>query len=135
MLRNRYRARPGTVCRWPRVHGFDVDPVAVAATRANGPDAVVRVADARRPSYPDATAGAWVSNVPFGHQYQRDGDAGVWLRQVLAEAVRVLCPEGRLVVLAPSLPRTARPPGVSLDRPWPIRLLGMNATIWAGTRG
>jgi ubiquinone/menaquinone biosynthesis C-methylase UbiE len=57
-----------------------------------------------------------------------------WLTAVLAEAARVTRPGGRLVVLAPTIPRTVVPARLRLTDRHPIRLLGTKTTIWASER-
>ena len=59
----------------------------------------MRRGDARRLALPDASAGASVSNLPFGRQYAVPGDPEDWLRLVLGELARVTA--DRCVVSVP----------------------------------
>lgn len=110
--------------------GGDIDPAAVAIARHNVAEATVQVGDALRMSFPDASVGACVSNLPFGRQYQVRGGMNTWLCALLREIARVTRPGGHVVLLAPDIPRTTVPASLSLAGTFPIRLLGMNATTW-----
>ena len=57
-----------------------------------------------------------------------------WLRDVLGEASRVTVPGGRIVLLAPSIPRSAVPATLSVTECHPLRLLGTRTTLWVYTR-
>ena len=116
------------------VQGRDIDPVAVAAARANVPDAAVHLGDARKLDLPDGTVAACVSNLPFGRRYRVEGDPATWLRTVLAELARVTRTGGRVVLLAPDLPRAVVPAPLRLRDRYPIRLLGTMTTIWGYDR-
>jgi SAM-dependent methyltransferase len=115
---------------WAPVHGRDIDPGAVAAARANVPDAVVQVGDARRLDLPDGAVGGSVANLPFGRRYTVPGDRDTWLRAVLGELARVTRAGGRVVLLAPDIPRAVVPGSLRLRERYPIRLLGLKTTIW-----
>jgi SAM-dependent methyltransferase len=65
--------------------GFDIDPRAVEIARRNVPSATVETGDARKIALPDAAVAACVSNLPFGQQYDVQGDMGDWPRTVLGE--------------------------------------------------
>lgn len=116
--------------------GLDIDADAVSIARHNVADAEVAVGDARTLKLADSSVGACVSNLPFGQQYSVQGDMTTWLRVVLAEMARVTRPGGRMVLLAPDIPRAAVP-GVlrlRLRERFPIRLLGTRTTIWVYDR-
>jgi hypothetical protein len=75
-----------------------------------------------------------VSNLPFGQQYTVDGSMDRWLRDVLGEAARVTVPGGRIVLLAPAIPRTVLPATLSTAERHPLRLLGTKTTLWVYLR-
>ncbi len=114
--------------------GIDIDPQAVEVATRNAPDARVEEGDARKLTASDGSVGAYVSNLPFGQQYGVQGTMESWLTKVMAEAARVTRPGGRVVVLAPAIPRNLRPNQLKLTDRHPIRLLGTKTTIWAYDR-
>lgn len=114
--------------------GSDIDPDAVEVARRNVPDAPVRRADARRLELADGSVGACVSNLPFGQQYEVQGDMRDWLHTTLSEMARVTRPGGRVVVLVPAIPRSAVPAALRMRDRHPIRLLGTKTTLWAYDR-
>jgi 23S rRNA G2445 N2-methylase RlmL len=116
-------------------HGSDIDPGAVEIARRNVPGAQLRAGDARRLALPDGAAGACVSNLPFGRQYEVQGHSDGWLSAVLGEMARVTRPGGFVVLLAPAIARNAAPDSLRLRQRIPIRLLGTRTTIWAYHRG
>jgi SAM-dependent methyltransferase len=116
------------------VAGLDIDPDAVRVARENVPGASVEVGDARRLGLADGAAGAYVSNLPFGRQYGVQGEMSAWLERVMGEAARVTRPGGRVVVLAPQVPRAAVPAGLRLDQRHQLRLLGARTVLWAYDR-
>jgi 23S rRNA G2445 N2-methylase RlmL len=116
------------------VRGTDIDAAAVATARHNVPGADVERGDARRTELSDGSVSAVVSNLPFGQQYTVDEGMTAWLRTVLAEAVRVTVPGGRLVLLAPAMPRSAVPATLSLVERHQLRLLGTRTTLWVYAR-
>lgn len=116
------------------VEGADIDHEAVEIARRNLPGVPVRQADVRALDLADGSLGACVSNLPFGQQYGVQGNLREWRRTVLVEMARVTGPGGRVVVLAPQIPRAAIPAGLRPRDRYPIRLLGTKTTIWAYER-
>ena len=116
--------------RWD-ARGLDIDPEAVRIARQNVPNADVQVGDARKLEFADASVGACVSNLPFGQQYSVQGDMGSWLRSVLGEMARVTRAGGKVILLAPDVPRSVVPGQLRMRERFPIRLLGTKTTIWA----
>jgi len=125
--------REASAAGWT-VEGSDIDPAAVQIARQNVPGIPVHRADARRLDLPDASVEACVSNLPFGQQYEIQGDMREWLRAVLTEMARVIRPGGRLVLLAPQIPRAVLPAGLQPGDKHRIRLLGTKTTIWTYER-
>ncbi|MGH2708232.1 MAG: methyltransferase domain-containing protein, partial [Actinomycetota bacterium] len=120
----------GTILNEARASGWtprgtDIDPDAVKAARENVHGGAVEVGDARAVEMADASVGAWVSNLPFGHQFEIKGDPDEWLKAVLYEASRVTRPGGHVVLLAPKVSRKSVPPTLELIERVPIRLLGL----------
>jgi SAM-dependent methyltransferase len=113
-----------------KTRGIDIDPDAVQISRKNIPAADVEVGDARHLGLADASVAAYVSNLPFGQQCAVQGDMSTWLRSVLDEASRVTHANGKVVLLAPNIPRSAIPIELRLADRFQIRLLGTNTTIW-----
>lgn len=116
------------------VEGSDNDLDAVAIARQNVPDSSVRHSDARHLDIADGSVGACVSNLPFGQQYEVQGNMQDWLNSVLTELARVTRPGGNVVLLAPQIPSAALPSALRLRDRHPIRLLGVKTTIWAYDR-
>jgi tRNA G10 N-methylase Trm11 len=119
---------------WETVYGADIDPCAVVIAHRNAPGARFSVGDARNIDLDDESMDACVSNLPFGKQYDVQGDMGKWLRAVLSELARVTRPGGRDVLLAPAVARNLVPRQLRLTDRIPIRLLGTKTTIWAYSR-
>lgn len=117
-----------------QAHGIDIDPEAIRIARQNAPKAQVDQGDARRLEFGDQSMDACVSNLPFGQQYEVQGGMESWLRAVLGELNRVTRPGGRVVLLAPSLPRSVVPPTWRRTDRIPIRLLGTRTVLWAYDR-
>lgn len=114
--------------------GFDIDPDAVDIARRNVPSASVTSGDARQINLADAAVNVCVSNLPFGQQYDVQGEMGDWLRVVLGEIARVTSPGGRVVLLAPTIPKQVVPADLRMRDRYQIRLLGTKTTIWAFDR-
>jgi 23S rRNA G2445 N2-methylase RlmL len=110
--------------------GLDIDPSAVAIARANVPQATVAVGDALAMGFPDASADACVTNLPFGRQYRVQGELNAWLRAALRQIARVTKPGGHVVLLTPRVPAAVLPPSLRLADSFPVRLLGVSVTAW-----
>lgn len=119
---------------WEDVYGADVDPDAIDIARHNVRGANFAVGDARKIDLDDESMDAVVSNLPFGQQYEVQGDMDNWLRNVLTEFARVTRPAGRVVLLAPKIARNLVPERLQLTDRVPIRLLGTKTTVWAYER-
>ena len=119
---------------WLAAHGGDIDQHAVEAAKRNVPHATVYRRDARNLDLTDASVGAVASNLPFGQQYEVQGDLATWLTTVLAEMARVVRPGGRVVLLTPGIPRNAVPGALRLRTRDPIELLGTKTTLWVYDR-
>jgi len=117
-----------------KVKGLDIDPDAVHVAQQNVRDAEVSHGDARQIDLPDASVGACVSNLPFGQQYSVQGDMTAWLRAVVGEMARVTLSGGRVVILAPDVPRSAVPKELRPRDRYQIRLLGAKTSIWVYDR-
>jgi 23S rRNA G2445 N2-methylase RlmL len=118
---------------WTAV-GRDIDESAVRIARRNVDRADVATGDVRDLEFDDATFDACVSNLPFGRQYETQGDPTSWLKAALAELARVTKPGGRVVVLVPDVPRAALRPGLRLKDRFDLRLLGTPTRIWTYDR-
>jgi tRNA G10 N-methylase Trm11 len=110
--------------------GTDIDASAVSIASRNVPEASVHIGDARRMTLPNGSVQACVSNLPFGRQYHVPGNISKWLTNVLGEAARVTSQGGHIVLLAPSIPRSALPASMTLAEKFPVRLLGIKTTAW-----
>src|SRR5215471_475436 len=110
--------------------GLDIDPSAVAIARDNVARATVAVGDALAMGFPDASAAACVTNLPFGRQYRVHGEMNAWLRAALRQIARVTEPGGHVVLLAPQVPAAVLPPTLRPAGSFPVRLLGVSVTTW-----
>ena len=72
---------------------------------------------------------ACVSNLPFGRRYGVTGAMDAWLKEVLGELARVTAPGGRVVLLAPDLPRQVVPAALRPAGRHRVRLLGTRPAI------
>src|SRR5690606_11952355 len=96
--------------------------------------ASIRTGDAREIDLADAAVKACVSNLPFGQQYDVQGEMGNWIRAVLGEMARVTSPGGRVVLPAPTIPKQVVPAELRMRDNYQIRLLGTKTTIWTFDR-
>jgi 23S rRNA G2445 N2-methylase RlmL len=119
---------------WADVYGADIDPDAVDLARENVREALLGDGDARDIDLPDGAMDASVSNLPFGKQFEVEGEMDAWLRDVLRELTRVTRAGGRIVLLAPEIARPLVPPALRMTDRVPLRLLGTKTTIWAYDR-
>lgn len=115
---------------WEEVAGSDIDPQAVEIAGVNVTAAKIAEGDARQIGLPDRSVAACVSNLPFGQQFEVQGSMDEWLRVVLKEMARVTVVDGRVVLLAPNLPRHVVPVGLRLIERHVIRLLGTRTSLW-----
>lgn len=117
-----------------QAYGGDIDASAVEVARTNVYQAHVELHDARHLAHQDETFDACVSNLPFGKQFQTQGDANEWLQAVLRELYRVTRKGGKIVLLIPEIPRQIAPEGFALQSRQAIRLLGLETTMWVFER-
>ncbi len=117
-----------------QAEGVDIDPGAVRIARKNAPGVAVRQGDVRHLAFDDRAVRACVSNLPFGKQYGAQLDMNEWLGAALREMTRVTRPGGRIVLLAPLIPRDVMPDGLRPAGRIPVRLLGTRTAIWAYDR-
>jgi SAM-dependent methyltransferase len=106
--------------------GSDIDPAAVEAASRAGAGAPVQLGDARDLLLADDCVSACVSWLPG----RVPGTWPAFAGAVLAELSRVTRSGGRVVLLAPDLPRAEIPAALRLRRQVPIRLLGTRQSIW-----
>jgi SAM-dependent methyltransferase len=114
--------------------GTDIDAGAVKTARRNAPRARVATGDVRHVDRPDGSVDACVSNLPFGRRFEVQGDPTAWMAAALGEMTRVTRAGGRVVVLAPAVPRSAVPPGLRQTRSLRFRLLGTWTHLWCYDR-
>jgi SAM-dependent methyltransferase len=106
--------------------GSDMDPAAVQTASQAATGVPVQLGDARDLLLADDCVGACVSWLP-------GRVPGSWLEfasAVLAELSRVTLSGGRVVLLAPDLPRAVIPAALRLRKEVPIQLLGTRESIW-----
>jgi tRNA (guanine6-N2)-methyltransferase len=106
--------------------GGDIDPAAVETASRAAIGVPVQLSDARDLLLADDCVGACVSWLP-------GRVPGNWLAfagAVLAELSRVTRSGGRVVLLAPDLPRAVIPAALRLRKQVPIPLLGTKQSIW-----
>jgi SAM-dependent methyltransferase len=118
-----------------RAIGADLDAGALAAARANLPAGAALVrADAAVLPVASGSAGAVVTNPPFGRQHEQAADPARWLRTAFAEFRRAVGPGGAIVLLHPRTPAlqsaVLRPHAALLRARHPVDLLGLRTTIW-----
>jgi 23S rRNA G2445 N2-methylase RlmL len=109
--------------------GEDIDEEAVRIARLNAPAAMINRGDVRKIALPDASVAACVTNLPFGRQYQVQGQMDEWLGAALEDIGRVVKPGGEVVVLAPDIPRLAVPAAFTSNGKFGITLLGTRTAI------
>jgi tRNA (guanine6-N2)-methyltransferase len=112
--------------------GGDIDPEAVAASRANADAAgfVIKVSewDARKLPLEDQSVERVVTNLPWGKQIKIDDDLGWFYRELCAEMERVLMPAGRVAILT-STPHLLQFDQLRLKDTIEISLFGQTPTI------
>jgi len=118
-----------------RAIGADAAADAIAAARANLPPGTALVrADAAALPLGAGTAGAVVTNPPFGRRHAQAGEPARWLRAVFAELRRVVVRGGAIVLLQPRSPAfesaVLRPHARLLRERHHVELLGLRSTIW-----
>jgi SAM-dependent methyltransferase len=106
--------------------GSDIAPAAVEAASRAAAGVPVQLGDARDLLVADDCVSACVSWLPGRVAGSWEDFAGA----VLAELSRVTRSGGRVVLLAPDLPRAAIPAALRLRKQVPIQLLGTRQSIW-----
>jgi SAM-dependent methyltransferase len=114
--------------------GTDIDPGAVRMARRNVPQARIGAGDVHHIDRPDASVDACVSNLPFGQRFEVNGDMNTWLRAALGEIARVTRPGGRVVLLAPAVPKGSVPRELRQTQSCRFRLLGTWTRMWCYER-
>lgn len=113
--------------------GGDIDSEAVEVAAHNTGSGRLWVGDAAQLPVGDGSAGAVVSNLPFGERHKLPERPGVWFRRVLDEAGRATG-GGPVVILAPrsrELEGAISSCDLQLDRAFDVRLLGRRATVFS----
>jgi Putative RNA methylase family UPF0020 len=106
--------------------GSDTDPMAVETASKAAAGAPVQLADARELLMADDCVTACVTWLPGRAPDSWPSFAG----DVLAELSRVTHSRGRVVLLAPDLPRAAIPGALRLRKQIPVQLPGAALSIW-----
>ncbi|HXB50856.1 MAG TPA: methyltransferase domain-containing protein [Streptosporangiaceae bacterium] len=106
--------------------GSDMDPAAVEAASRAAAGVPVQLGDARDLLLADDCVSACVSWLPG----RSPGSWPAFAGAVLAELSRVTRSGGRVVLLAPDLPRAVIPAALRLRRQVPIQVLGTKQSIW-----
>jgi SAM-dependent methyltransferase len=106
--------------------GSDIDPAAVETASGTITGVPVQLGDARDLLLADDCVGACVSWLPG----RVPGSWPTFAAEVLAELSRVTRSGGRVVLLAPDLPRAAIPAALRLRRQVPVELHGGRQSIW-----
>jgi tRNA (guanine6-N2)-methyltransferase len=117
-----------------RVLGSDADPVAVAASVANGRGAAVTwsVADAGALPLRDGAVDRIVVNPPWARQVAPRGRLAADPDRLWREVCRVLASDGRIVAL---LPDPHPPAGFVVQRALRVSLFGAHPVVTVLTRG
>jgi SAM-dependent methyltransferase len=106
--------------------GSDIDPVAVETASRAAAGVPVQLGDARDLLLADDCVSACVSWLPG----RVPGSWPAFAGAVLAELSRVTHSGGRVVLLAPELPRAVIPAALRLRKQVPVRLAGTTQSIW-----
>jgi tRNA G10 N-methylase Trm11 len=106
--------------------GSDIDAAAVETAGRAATGVPVQLGDARDLLLADDCVGACVSWLPGRVPGSWPDFAGT----VLAELSRVTRSGGRVVLLAPDLPRAVIPAALRLRKEVPIQLVGVRQSIW-----
>jgi len=114
-----------TAAGWT-AEGTDMDAAAVEAASRTATGVPVQLGDARDLLLADDCVSACVSWLPG----QAPGSWQAFAGAVLAELSRVTRSGGRVVLLAPDLPRAVIPPALRLRKQFPIQLRGAKLSIW-----
>jgi SAM-dependent methyltransferase len=106
--------------------GSDISEAAVEIAARHAAGASVQLGDAREVLLPDDYVSACVSWLPS----RVPGSWPDWAGAVLTELSRVCRSGGRVVLLAPDLPRVSIPGALRLRKQVPVELSGTAQTIW-----
>jgi len=106
--------------------GNDINPAAVQTASMAAAGVPVELGDARDLLLADDCVGACVSWLPG----RVPGSWPAFAAAVLAELSRVTRSGGRVVLLAPDLPRAVIPAALRLRKQFPIQLPGPKQSIW-----
>ena len=109
-----------------RAEGSDINPAAVETASRAAAGVPVQLGDARELLLADDYVGACVSWLPG----RVPGSWPAFAAAVLAELSRVTRSGGRVVLLAPDLPRAVIPAALRLRKQVPIQLPGTKQSIW-----